>query len=178
MGIPESQLERWSHQGSITQSSETYNTIRNVLDDAASPYAGKDYTIFLQGSYGNDTNIYAESDHRPSRVRHGLGDGARGGISDSECDQQREDRVCNDFGHRRRARIRVDRDGRNDRSWRVAGIRGEQSDCGECGGAHRGHGDDGRRIALACIRASAWGSPAPCAIWGRSRTPVRAGRWA
>ncbi len=62
MGIPESQLERWSHQGSITQSSETYNTIRNVLDDAASPYAGKDYTIFLQGSYGNDTNIYAESD--------------------------------------------------------------------------------------------------------------------
>lgn len=62
MGIPESQLETWSHQGSITQSSETYNTIKSALEIAGSPYAGKDYKVFLQGSYGNDTNIYAESD--------------------------------------------------------------------------------------------------------------------
>ena len=62
MGIPELQLETWSHQGSITQSSETYNTIKNALEIADSPYADKNYEVFLQGSYGNDTNIYAESD--------------------------------------------------------------------------------------------------------------------
>ncbi len=62
MAIPEAQLETWSHQGSISQSSTTYNTIKNVLEDIDSPYALKDYEVFLQGSYGNDTNIYAESD--------------------------------------------------------------------------------------------------------------------
>ena len=62
MGIPESQLETWSHQGSVKQSSTTYNTIKNALEAAGNPYAGKNYEVFLQGSYGNDTNIYAESD--------------------------------------------------------------------------------------------------------------------
>src|SRR5713101_4676814 len=62
MSIPESRLETWSHQGSITQSSLTYNTIKNALEVAGTPYAGKGYKVFLQGSYGNDTNIYAESD--------------------------------------------------------------------------------------------------------------------
>jgi hypothetical protein len=62
MPIPESQLETWSHQGSITQSSNTYNTIKNVLEASTTPYAGKNYKVFLQGSYGNYTNIYAESD--------------------------------------------------------------------------------------------------------------------
>lgn len=62
MGIPESQLEIWAHQGSITQSSATYNTIKNALEVAGTPYAGTDYNVFLQGSYGNDTNIFAESD--------------------------------------------------------------------------------------------------------------------
>lgn len=62
MPIPETQLETWSHQGSVTQSSATYNTIKNALEAAGTPYAGKSYSVFLQGSYGNDTNIYAESD--------------------------------------------------------------------------------------------------------------------
>lgn len=62
MGIPESQLETWSHQGSITNSSSTYNAIKNVLEDSGTPYASKDYEVFLQGSYGNDTNIWSESD--------------------------------------------------------------------------------------------------------------------
>jgi hypothetical protein len=62
MAIPESQLKTWSHQGSITQSSTTYNTIKNVLEAAGTPYSDKTYSVFLQGSYGNDTNIYAESD--------------------------------------------------------------------------------------------------------------------
>lgn len=62
MPIPESQLETWSHQGSITQSSNTYNSIKNALEASTTPYAGKKFKVFLQGSYGNDTNIYAESD--------------------------------------------------------------------------------------------------------------------
>jgi len=62
MPIPESQLETWSHQGSIAQSSSTYNSIKNVLQASDTPYAGKKYSVFLQGSYGNNTNIYAESD--------------------------------------------------------------------------------------------------------------------
>lgn len=62
MGIPESQLEIWSHQGSITQSSETYSAIKSTLEASSAPYHGKNYKVFLQGSYGNDTNIYTESD--------------------------------------------------------------------------------------------------------------------
>lgn len=62
MAIPESQLETWSHQGSVTQSAQTYDTIQKVLNDSASPYYSKDFTIFLQGSYGNDTNVYRDSD--------------------------------------------------------------------------------------------------------------------
>lgn len=61
MAIPEAQLETWSHQGSVQQSSSTYQTIKNSLDSSTSSYAGKSYS-FLQGSYGNDTNIWAESD--------------------------------------------------------------------------------------------------------------------
>src|SRR2546428_6035509 len=62
MPIPESQLETWSRQGSITQSSDTYATIKRALEAADTEYAGRDFKVFLQGSYGNDTNIYAESD--------------------------------------------------------------------------------------------------------------------
>lgn len=62
MPIPESQLETWSHQGSVAQSSNTYQTIRRVLLADDSGYADKSFEVFLQGSYGNDTNIYSESD--------------------------------------------------------------------------------------------------------------------
>lgn len=62
MAIPESQLETWSHQGAVTQSSGTYQTIRNALLASDTSYADKDFKVFLQGSYGNATNIYAESD--------------------------------------------------------------------------------------------------------------------
>jgi len=62
MSIPESQLDTWSHQGSVTQSSDTYQTIRRALLDEDAGYAAKSFEVFLQGSYGNTTNIYAESD--------------------------------------------------------------------------------------------------------------------
>lgn len=62
MAIPESQLDTWSHQGSIKQSSDTYAQIKGVLESPNSPFAKQNVSVFLQGSYGNDTNIYAESD--------------------------------------------------------------------------------------------------------------------
>jgi hypothetical protein len=62
MAIPESQLATWSSQGSVTQSAQTYATIKLALEAKEAAYAGKDYEIFLQGSYGNDTNVYADSD--------------------------------------------------------------------------------------------------------------------
>lgn len=62
MPIPEAQLETWSAQGSVAQSKATYGTMRNVLEEATAPYRSRSFDIFLQGSYGNDTNIYADSD--------------------------------------------------------------------------------------------------------------------
>lgn len=62
MAIPEAQLKTWSGLGSVTQSAQTYETIRKVLNDSSSPYYPKAFSIFLQGSYGNDTNIYGDSD--------------------------------------------------------------------------------------------------------------------
>lgn len=62
MAISERQLDIWAKQGSVTQSANTYAAIRSALDDVSAPYHSKDYNIFLQGSYGNDTNIYADSD--------------------------------------------------------------------------------------------------------------------
>jgi hypothetical protein len=62
MAIPESQLETWSHQGAVAGSCDTYNEIKKVLEASTVPYRQKDYKVFLQGSYGNDTNVYKESD--------------------------------------------------------------------------------------------------------------------
>lgn len=62
MAIPKAQLDTWSAQGSITGSRNTYNSIKSVLESPDAPYANRNFTVFLQGSYGNDTNIYAESD--------------------------------------------------------------------------------------------------------------------
>jgi hypothetical protein len=62
MAISEPQLATWSKPGSQTQSQSTYQIIRNTLNDPNAPYHKWDYNIFLQGSYGNDTNIYADSD--------------------------------------------------------------------------------------------------------------------
>jgi hypothetical protein len=59
MPIPEAQLERWSKVGSQTQSKDTYATIRNALNNNNAPYAGS-VECFLQGSYGNDTNVYGK----------------------------------------------------------------------------------------------------------------------
>jgi hypothetical protein len=56
MTIPEAQLETWSHQGSVIQSSTTYATVKTALEDPKATYAARKPKIFLQGSYCNDTN--------------------------------------------------------------------------------------------------------------------------
>lgn len=62
MAVSDAQLETWSHQGSIEQSAATYSTIKAALEDPLAPFHNRIFDIFLQGSYGNSTNIYADSD--------------------------------------------------------------------------------------------------------------------
>jgi hypothetical protein len=62
MAIPEAQLDTWSKPGSQTQSKNTYATIKGALEAEDASYAGRSCSSFLQGSYGNDTNVYADSD--------------------------------------------------------------------------------------------------------------------
>lgn len=62
MAIPEAQLETWSGIGATKGSAETYAIIKSALEAPGSDYADKKFDIFLQGSYGNDTNVYRDSD--------------------------------------------------------------------------------------------------------------------
>lgn len=61
MGIPEQQLETWSHQGAITSSADTHKSIRAALEAYEWP-EGMSYDAYLQGSYANSTNIRGNSD--------------------------------------------------------------------------------------------------------------------
>jgi hypothetical protein len=58
MPIPETQLGTWAHHGATGPSKDTYAEIKSVLEDAASRYPTPDCTVFLQGSYWNDTNVW------------------------------------------------------------------------------------------------------------------------
>ncbi|WP_028349817.1 nucleotidyltransferase domain-containing protein [Bradyrhizobium murdochi] len=63
MAIPENQLETWTHIGAAAQSAATYQSIKGVIESSNAPYASRRIDSFLQGSYGNDTNVYgADSD--------------------------------------------------------------------------------------------------------------------
>jgi len=62
MAIAEAQLETWSQQGKTAQFTSTYNSIREKLLDERAPYPVKNVEVHLQGSYGNDTNVWADSD--------------------------------------------------------------------------------------------------------------------
>jgi hypothetical protein len=62
MAIPETQLDTWSHQGSITKSSNTGNSVKNAIDTFTGFPEGITFNVYLHGSYKNDTNIYGESD--------------------------------------------------------------------------------------------------------------------
>ena len=62
MPVSELQLETWAKQGKTGQFIDTYNSIRGNLLDSSAPYPVKDCEVFLQGSYCNDTNVWADSD--------------------------------------------------------------------------------------------------------------------
>jgi len=62
MGIPESQLETWSHQGAIAIAKTTADSIKNALNSYTDWPDGIDFEVYLQGSYKNDTNIRGDSD--------------------------------------------------------------------------------------------------------------------
>ncbi|KYK34927.1 MAG: hypothetical protein AYK18_13540 [Theionarchaea archaeon DG-70] len=60
-GIPESQLEIWSHQGAVKTAKATHESIRRALNSHEWPY-NIDFEVYLQGSYKNSTNIRGDSD--------------------------------------------------------------------------------------------------------------------
>lgn len=60
--IAETQLETWCQQGKTGQFTDTYTSIRGSLLDASAPYEVANVDIHLQGSYGNNTNVWADSD--------------------------------------------------------------------------------------------------------------------
>ncbi len=62
MPIAEAQLETWSKQGKTGQFTDTYNSIRGNLFGTSAPYPLKNIDVHLQGSYGNNTNVWADSD--------------------------------------------------------------------------------------------------------------------
>lgn len=62
MAISERQLETWASQGPTKQFTDTYQSMRANLLDTSAPYPVKDVSVFLQGSYCNDTNVYGDSD--------------------------------------------------------------------------------------------------------------------
>jgi hypothetical protein len=59
MAIPEDQLTTWAQIGAQQTSKDTYATVKRCLDGGTYP---RSTSSFLQGSYGNDTNIRTESD--------------------------------------------------------------------------------------------------------------------
>jgi hypothetical protein len=63
MVIAEDQLETWANLPSSKQFTDTYASIKSVLESARAPYHGKrNFKVHLQGSYRNDTNVYGSGD--------------------------------------------------------------------------------------------------------------------
>ena len=60
--VTQRQIENWAHQGAVRTSSATYHMISNVLKDPSASFADREFDVYLQGSYGNDTNIWKDSD--------------------------------------------------------------------------------------------------------------------
>lgn len=61
MQLTEQQLVTWSHQGAVTTAKSTADSIKNSLTSSSRLY-GKNFEVYLQGSYKNDTNIRGDSD--------------------------------------------------------------------------------------------------------------------
>lgn len=61
MAIPESQLDTWSRQGTTASATALYERIRTALQNDTA-LQGRNFDVFLQGSYRNSTNIRGDSD--------------------------------------------------------------------------------------------------------------------
>ncbi|MDP2998446.1 MAG: nucleotidyltransferase [Bryobacterales bacterium] len=61
LAISEPQFDMWSHQGAVDSSKRTYASVQCALGQSQR-LPLHNYDIFLQGSYGNDTNIRSDSD--------------------------------------------------------------------------------------------------------------------
>jgi len=61
MSIPESQLDTWSRQGTTVSATALYERIRTALQNDTA-LQGRNFDVFLQGSYRNSTNIRGDSD--------------------------------------------------------------------------------------------------------------------
>lgn len=61
MAIPENQLDTWSRQGATASATALYERIRMALKNDTA-LQGRNFDVFLQGSYRNSTNIYGDSD--------------------------------------------------------------------------------------------------------------------
>lgn len=55
-------METWSGVGAGAGSRDTYAAIRRALTHNEAPFASRSIDVFLQGSYGNDTNVWGDSD--------------------------------------------------------------------------------------------------------------------
>jgi hypothetical protein len=62
MGIPESQLETWSHQGAVITAKATADSVKYALNTYKNWPDSINYESFLQGSYKNNTNIRGDMD--------------------------------------------------------------------------------------------------------------------
>ena len=64
MAIPETKLSGWTTQGSTTNSSRTYQTVKNAVKNERYGLGDfeHDYRIHLQGSYANHTNNWGSND--------------------------------------------------------------------------------------------------------------------
>lgn len=62
MSIPEAQLETWCNQGATVTSAGAYASIKAALAAPSSKVRTLNTDVYLQGSYGNSTNIFADSD--------------------------------------------------------------------------------------------------------------------
>ena len=62
MPIPQQKLETWTHAGASVSAQAAYASVRNAINAAGSPIQGRNYEVYLQGSYRNDTNVRADSD--------------------------------------------------------------------------------------------------------------------
>lgn len=62
MPIPDSQCDTWRNQGATATAKVTHESVRTALSAATSAVRDKDFEVYLQGLYRNDTNIYGDSD--------------------------------------------------------------------------------------------------------------------